>query len=139
LLRRQLRAVRRSSGGRVSLKKDRQQLLLAVGEFVDGAGFENRDEAARALGIEPYQLYHLTVNYQRLLRSRRRAPLPARRRKFKLARVKIVEEPVERTAISPKPIELILASGVRVSMGSADEAIELLDRLDQRERLKGKP
>lgn len=133
-LKRQIRYLLRTSGGRLELGESRAGLLRSIGRFVERMKFESRDEAARTLGISLSKFDYVVKCYRKLLRTEKK---PARGgKRLKLARIKIVDEPVpaKSSRPEPRPVELVLESGVRVSVASADAAIDLLDRLEQRKR-----
>lgn len=134
-LKRHIRHVLKTSGGRLELGGSRVGLLRSIGRFLDRMKFKSREEAARALGIQPSKLDYVIHTYRKLPRVQKGARTRGGKR-LKLARVKIVDEPASGTSTRDGPIELVLESGVKVSVASAEAAIDLLDRLEQRNKLK---
>lgn len=134
-LKRQIRHVLKTSGGRLELGGSRVGLLRSIGRFLDRMKFESREEAARTLGIQPSKLDYVIHTYRKLPREQKGAGIRSGK-KLKLARVKIVDEAANDTGTPGGPIELMLESGVKVSVASAEAAIDLLDLLEQRSKLK---
>ena len=133
-LRRQIRYVIRTCSGRLSLAESRPELLRAVGRFLDQVKFGSHGEAAQVLGIKVSQLRHLVSSYRQQVGAE--GVGRHRRRKLRLARVKIIDESARGSRFESGPVEVVLESGVRVSVGSTDAVIDLLERLEQRGRLK---
>lgn len=132
-LRRQInRSVRRGSG---VLKWDAagEEIIYAIGQLVDETDKEmSREHAARLLGIEYHQLDYAISKYRKLLKFRpknKAAPKP------KLAQVKVIDdEPATASQIQTRSVgslELVLESGIRVAVNGAEQAAELLERLDR--------
>jgi hypothetical protein len=136
-LRRQIRYVMKVSGGRLELTGSRQALLSSIGRFIERMKFVSREEGSRALGIKPSQFDYLVLSYRKLLRASKNAAARSGK-KLGLTPVKVADEAAApgSAGSTSRPVELVLESGVRVTVESADAAIELLDRLEQRKRLK---
>jgi len=134
-LKRQIRSVLKTSGGRLELGGARVGLLRSIGRFLDRMKFKSREEAARVLGIQPSRLDYVVQTYRKLPRAQKGTGTRGGKR-LKLARVKIVDAPANGTRTPGGPVELVLENGVKVSVVSAEVAIDLLDRLEQRRKLK---
>jgi hypothetical protein len=134
-LKRQIRYVMQASGGRLGLES-RSGLLLKIGQFLERMNFGSRREASQTLGISSSQVRHLELCYRKLRRSKKKVTRRRPERRLTLAPVRIVEEPVKSRPEEPRGLELMLEGGVRVSVGSPEAAIDLLERLEQRKRFR---
>ena len=112
--------------------------MLAIGRFLDRMKFKSREEASKAIGIRASKLDYVIRNYRELKKSRKNSVPRVKQKKVRLSPVKIIDEPakIERPSSSSLGVQMTLESGVRVSVESADAAIDLLDRLEQRKRFK---
>lgn len=133
-LRRQIRRARRGSG---VMKWDAvgEELIRAVGQFTDAHGEIARRDLAKRLGVLYHQLDYVLSKYRKLPKKK---PV---RTKPKLAPVQIVDEgaPVANRGgpRGPGPVEFVLESGIRVSVSSTDQVLDLLESLERRGRRVG--
>jgi hypothetical protein len=139
-LKRQIRRVVRRGSGVLKWDDSGDELIRAVGQCVGRYGKIDRREAARGLGISYHQLDYVLSKYRKLPKLKpKRAATIAAGKKLKLAPVQIVDEtPSEAPEQRRKgPVELVLENGMRVSVSSTDQVVDLLEQLQRRTRRLG--
>jgi hypothetical protein len=106
-------------------------MIRAVGQFVGGRSDVGRRDLAKRLGISYHQLDYVLSKYRRLPKPKGKKKV-AKSKKPKLAQVAIVDDPVSEVRPAGRAVELVLASGIRVSVGSTDQVVDLLETLERR-------
>jgi hypothetical protein len=134
-IKKQLRRMVGQSGGNFRWDESSQDLLVAIGKFVEQNPDLNRAQAAEMLGMKSFQLDYVMAKVRKLSKSKARKA--AKPKKLKLARVRIVGESAEKsqTAVGTTgSVELVLESGIRVAVKSTDQVVDLLEELERRSK-----